>query len=611
MVLVQEFMDDYLDGDLTDIQLIDEKIHDIVSQYVAVNGRPLLGLEEFVWGEPAESAKMNRMWTRLQSDINIVQDQLEVLRAAVVFVHNYVVTEVELARNQNAQASNKLKTLQLYSTAHDANIIQFGDYFANLDFVDLTLIPDDQKISLLNPGVISLGRDNQAVNLTDNLELRILDTSNGVPGNNQEILDPTTATTDPVEGKKLYVFKTQVEGRHGDLDHVTDAEPNTWLEYESYQVTKTDRVKAKDLNFVYRISDNANSNTTALDIAGPVLMPSTDTPGLFDWAKGPQGGILKLNLEFDMGEAKTINTISFVPFGLESNKNAPIKVALVQTSDNGTDWTAVSPQNVYIATDANLQAARSADNVSIGSALFTFDERTVRYVRVNIEQKESINCNIVHLYYETKKTVVYEKKTIPHPTIPGATVTQDIPITKGGDRVLGPIPPIHEPERYYGDNGLVAGDLVQNVEYFIGKRWAIGIRDILIEASEYKPTSIMISKPFRIPGVVDRVSIEADTFVPPNFPTDDGALWVKFFVTPNDGLDWYPISRIQDDFLGIPEIIAFNDPIPADFREIGVQYIKTNSVVNSLRVKVELSRPEDLISSSPIFKSYKLKVVKR
>lgn len=610
MTLVQDFLDEYSKGEMTDIELVSEQINDIVTQYNAIDGRPMLDFEDYVKGEPAESDKMNRMWKRLQDDINIVQDQLEVLRAAVVFVHNFIVTEVELAKNQNAQAANKLKTLQLYTTANDSSVIQFGDYFNNLDFVDLALVPSDQKPHLLAAGQVSLAREPKTTNLTDDIDVRVLDTSNGFSGNNQEIADPSNAIVDPVDNKPTYIFKSEIDGRHAELDDAIDGQPNTWFEYENYWVSPGDRQKAKDLNFVYRAVGSA-ANTAVSNDVNPAGAATNTTTGLIDWAKGPANGILVLNLEFDLKEPRVLNAISITPFGLEINKNAPINIKLVQTSENGTDWTPISPQNVYVATDANLQSARSAENVSIGSALFAFDERSVRYVRMTMEQKEAIACNIGHLYYETKKTVTYEKKVVPHPSIPNATTTLNIPITHGGDRAEGPIPPVNEPDRYYSDNGLLSGNLVQGVEYFVGKRWAIGIRDILIEESKYKETTIVVSKPFRVAGVIDRVSIEADTFIPSNFPEDPDSLWIKFFVSPDDGLNWYPISRIQDDYLGIPEVIAFNDPIPAEFREIGVDYIATNSVVNSLRVKVEMSRPEELDSSSPILRSYKLKVIKR
>lgn len=611
MSLINEFTIDYRNGLFkTPVEVL-QKIKDIMTQFNDIGGQPLLDFESFALGEPPNSDKMNRIWRMLENDINLMQDQVQVLRAAVLFLYNFTATEIQLAKNQNATATNKLKTLQLYSTAQDSNLVQFGDYFSNLDFVDLSLTPDPLKVSHLGAGTVSLGRTNTILNNANDLTIKVLDTSNGFIGNNQEIADPSLALLNPIDNKPIYSFKAQLETRHSDLSSIADGVPNTWFEYESNLVSNADRLKAKDLNFVYRTLTNSTALSTADTGTSTVNTGTLDQQGLVDWAIGPSSNVLNLDLEFDLKTAKTINTISYTPFGLENNKNAPVKIKLVQTSADGTNWSSVSPENLWVALDANLQTARVAENVIIGTAIYVFDERTVRYVRMTIEQPQAINSNIGHLFYETKQTVQVGFTQVANDTPPPATKQIQTTTVVGGDRALGPIPPISQPDKYYDQNGLIVGDLVQSTEYFQGKRWAIGIRDILIQESKYAATSTLVSKIFRISGVVDRVSLESNIFIPSNFPSDSGKLWIRFYVSPNNGLNWYPISRVQDDYLGIPEIIAFNDPLPSEFRELGVQYVNTNSVVNALRIKIELSRPDALTSSSPILKSYILKVLKR
>lgn len=611
MALINEFTIDYRNGLFKNPDDVIQKVKDIMTQFNNIGGQPLLDFESFALGEPPTSDKMNRIWRMLENDVNLMQDQVQILKAAVIFLYNFTATEIQLAKNQNATATNKLKTLQLYSTSQDNNIIQFGDFFSNLDFVDLTLTPDNLKVSHLGAGTVSLGRTNTTLNNSGDLNVTILSTSNGFIGNNQEITDPSLAITNGLTNSAIYSFKAELETRHSDLTNITDGIPTTWFEYESNLVSNADRLKAKDLNFVYRSSTDTTASSTADTGTATDISNTMAQQGLVDWAIGPSGGVLKLDLEFDLKTAKTINTISYTPFGLENNKNAPIKIKLVQTSPDGTNWSSVSPENLWVALDANLQTARVAENVVIGTAIYVFDERIVRYVRMSIEQAQSIDSNIGHLYYETNQTVQVGFVEVANDTPPPATKQVQTNTIVGGDRTLGPIPPITEPDKYYKQNGLLIGNLIQNTEYFQGKRWAIGIRDILIQESKYSLTSTMISKIFRISGVVDRVSLESDIFIPSNFPSDTGKLWIRFYVSPNNGLNWYPISRVQDDYLGIPEIIAFNDPLPAEFRESGIQYINTNSVVNALRVKIELSRPDNLTSSSPILRSYKLKVLKR
>lgn len=600
--LIKDFQDSYISGEFKTPGEVAEEILNLMTKYEDIAGKPLLRLDPFTLGEPADSAKMNRLRRFLQDDVNLLQDQLNVLTAAAVFVHNFLATELELAKNQNAQASNKLKTLQLYSSAYDADVIQFGDYFTNLDFVDFSLVPNDQRASLINPGVVTLPKETESVNLSEIAIVKILNTSNGFSGNNQEAADTSTTTSNPIDGSALHLFKAQLDGRHAELETVLDGEPNTWFEYENYLVSDRDRLIAKGYNFVYKQSEfttNTNSATDADGAAsGSGSASTTDNTGLINWSKGPKDGVLRLDLEFDIGEIKSVNTISYTPFGLDNDKNFPIKISNVQTSPDGTDWEKLAPENVYVGTDANLQSARTSANVMIGSAVWNFDQRNVQFIRLSLEQAQPVDAKIVHVYYETKTATTLNTSTVTGSPVPGGT------------RVEGPNPPVEDPHKYIDSIGMIYGDYIQKTEIFDGKRWAIGIRDIFIEEALYKPTGVIISKPFRIDGVVDRVSIESDIFVPQDFSVE-GQLWVRFYVSPDNGLNWHPISRIQDDFLGIPEIIAFNDPLPFEFREQGITYVNTNSIVNQLRVKVELSRPEELGSSSPVLKSYKLKVRKR
>ncbi len=118
-----------------------------------------------------------------------------------------------------------------------------------------------------------------------------------------------------------------------------------------------------------------------------------------------------------------------------------------------------------------------------------------------------------------------------------------------------------------------------------------------------------MSKRFDIPGIVDRVALNADVSIPSAFGSGDD--YVKFYISPNDGESWFQIGRIQDDNNDIPEIIAFNDPIPSELRESGVGYYDIEGDVTSIRFKVEFSRPESKVGLTPILKAYELKVKRR
>jgi len=315
---------------------------------------------------------------------------------------------------------------------------------------------------------------------------------------------------------------------------------------------------------------------------------------------------------------------------LQDNKNYPVLVEKVETSEDASVWVPIQPRNVWIANEKNLETARIADDSVVGSGVWLFPDRSVKYIRFQIRQKYSIDAPIGHIYWETKEQVVREyvgdKVNVGIGESGGSGGGGVVETTVGGERAEGPIPTTVDPTKYNDPRYTATGNLVKKVEQFDGRRWAIGIRDIDVNETLYNPKGAVVSNPYRINGIIDRVAIEAEIDIPSTFSSDEGEQWVKFYVSPDDGINWFPISRIKDDFLGIQEILAFNDPLPEEFREQGVAYHSVDTVVNSLRVKIDISRPSqsndtvanvsstdtDLsASSTPDVRWYKLKVRKR
>lgn len=587
--------------DNTNPEEIMAKLKELLTRFNASVGHPLTRYEPIFMGEPPDSDKMNRFLQSFQDDTNILQNQADVLQAAAVQLYNATKTEIEKAKNQNAQAANKVKTMQLYSTANTEDLTVFGDFFKTNELVDFSKMPTNMAADFTHPGQVTLGRTASSDNFLKKANVTILSSSNGFPGRNQEIEDPATAA--PLPGsdatEPVYTFKAQTRISNA-IVSILDGVPTTWLEYENNLVSDKDRIIAKNFNFQYKVDSSSEANKSQIHIDYGVPDGT-----LLDWASGPEFGVLKLDLQFDFLLPKVINNINYVPFGLEDNSNYPVKIKSVMISTDETNWKTLSPSDVWVGTDLNLEAARTANNVSLNGAVWTFEEQPVQYVRMSIEQPKSIKSNIGHLYYVTKTKQV--RTSEPDAATPGHIVV--VTKTVGGDRVEGPIPETTRTNRYFGPKNTVNGSLIQKTEYFPGDRWVIGIRDINIEKVTYAETSTIVSKPFRINGVVDRVSIEAQISVPDGFSSSD--VWVKYYISPDNGLTWNPISRIQDDYLGIPEIVAYNDPLPAEFRDSGISYVKTASAVDTLRVKIELSRPPDMTSSSPVVYWYKLKVRRR
>ncbi len=584
---------------------VSAKFRDIQSRFSEVVGKPLTEYDPLVKGEPLKSEKINRFISGLQKDMNILEEQVELVRATSLFIHNTMNNEIDSARNQNAAAINKLKSLQLYTSAQNNEITIFGDYFKNDSQIDYDKVDQKSRALIDSERRLTLGKVNIAsVNTLKESTIRILPTSTGIPGRLVEVEELSNSTPiNPINKDPMYRFKSQVDAR-SNLLYLTDESSATWFEYEKNLVSDQDRVNARNLNFTYTVSER-NTDRGIAEVKYPVPVGEK-----IDWGNGPVNGVLNLDLEFELDEIKTINEITYTPFGLEDNKNGPVLIKYVETSVDNNEWETLYPTNVYIAQDASLNTARLANEVVVGVARWDVQNDQVKYIRFHIEQKNPVDTKIGHLYYTTPRKVT---RRIDNTVTPPAIVEEIV----GGERAQGPTPTTSAPIKFYSpsfsliespDAGLTSG-LVKRVEIFDGKRWAIGVRDISAKKVEYALSGSIVSQPYRIGGIVDRVSIDSSVFIPETFSPE--TLWVKYYISPNDGVNWFPISRVQDDYLGIPEILAFNDTIPFEFRESAVGYHTVSNQVNSLRVKIELFRPSNQANKTPVVNWYRLKVKRR
>jgi len=592
-------------------ETVSEKYTDIISRFSKIVGKPITQYDPLMIGEPLSSDKINKFIDSLQSDLIVLSQDIDLIRANTYYFYNFMSTELEKAKNQNKAALNKLKTLQLYTSSQKAEITVLGDFFQSEELFDLDKTKDTNTAKVDKPGELSIAKSNiSTVSSLANAKITVLPTSNGFLGRLVEL--EKISTTSPITDSVRYRFKSQSDQKDN-LNNIIDNSPATWFEYEKNLITTSDRTKAKNLNFTYILEKNIRNNKKH------DIFYTAEYGKELDWADGPSSNVLKLDLEFDLKQLQTINEIVYTPYDLENNNNHPVLIKRIQLSQDRNSWEEISPNSVLVSKQASIDVARINPKIAIGSAKWAIAETQVRYIRISLEQSKSIASKIGHLYYTTPKVVVrkyvYDNNGYVKKDIYGNSIT--VEEVQGGERVAGPKPSTDNPTRYYSpsfstvENNTTPDilNLIKNTETMDAQRWVIGINGISANKVAYMKNSVMISKPFKFSGIIDRVSLEANSFIPDSFGIDE--LWIKYYISGDDGKTWTQISRIQDDNLSLPEIIAFNDPIPNEFREEGVFYQNLNTTVNSLRVKIVLTRPKTSDSLSPIVYWYKLKVRKR
>lgn len=150
-------------------------------------------------------------------------------------------------------------------------------------------------------------------------------------------------------------------------------------------------------------------------------------------------------------------------------------------------------------------------------------------------------------------------------------------------------------------------------------RYALGIKELQISQFTYEQSSELVSTPWLSPKEIQKVTLIADTFIPPQFPVGE---WMEFYIRPDiDGVDWTRINSIDNrtvyDSNGhiVPRIITFNTERPIN-SDLESSYITTAQPVKAIRFRAVFLRPDTLDNStvsadgySPVLRSYRLLIV--
>ena len=573
LALLTQINTNFSAGTLKSPSDIAAQLRNILTQFDQTAGQPLTDFQRFEDGEPPISTKINSILGYIQLDTTILENQVDILNASTIFVNNMMSTLLLNVSNENAALNNKLDNLELYSSSSTSdNMVVFSDSFGNSQLTDLNFLNASDQASIKD-GYLILSPQGSLVDLTANATITIVDPPDGVVkgflGNNQEIMDPSTYNDGKYpNGNPIYKFVEEIT-QANKLTAIKDKNPQTWVEYEYYSVSDKDKTAAGNFNFTYQVIPTTTG---------------TSTSNTVDWSIGPPNGILEMDLQFDLGSIKSFNYITYTSFGLTNNINTPVLIKSISCSPDETTWNVLHPSDVSVGTNTNDSSLQTTANYTLGQATWAFDAQSARYIRFNIQQQNPIPVNVGHLYYESGDN----------------SATPNYP----GSRVQGPIPTLKGISLAYDPANFTSGKYTQYREYFSGKRWAIGISGISIQQINYATTSSLVTKELKVGKTVNRIALDADILIPSDFGST--LSWVNFYISPDNGANWFPINTIEDTNLGIPAVIAFNDPLPVALQDPRVAYYTTPGIVNSLRLKIELKSPKN--TETPLVRSYALKV---
>lgn len=123
-------------------------------------------------------------------------------------------------------------------------------------------------------------------------------------------------------------------------------------------------------------------------------------------------------------------------------------------------------------------------------------------------------------------------------------------------------------------------------------RYAIGIRDIEVQAIPYKPVGEIISTNYTVTDEIKKVILLSNQH--PSANTTSVLCGINHYLSPDNGMTWYPIRPKQSTGLAnttqtIPELLDFNG--------VDTNSITTSNPVMSLRYKAVLQRDSNAFTA--------------
>lgn len=569
-VAIDEINEAYKNGVIKDIDHVVEKLREQNLKFIESAGRPIASYEPIRMGEPPVSSKMNRFLGDVRSDVAVLKRQNETLRASAVASFNVMATEImNSVRKQNLLKS-RLKTLELYSSAANPTVISYTERF----YSDDTLRPgmvEGSVAAILGDSYLTLAREGEVKDLTSRANVSIEDSSNGFVGNFLELLPDTEPVVDPVTNVQWPTFLAEV-ALVSDLNMIVDGNPSTWFEFSAFRISDESRESAPVKKFTYYDPVAGGEVDWSYGPINPNYVEGSPDPKNLD--------VLDLHLVIDLGAEMVVNQIVVTPHGLRDNANHPYRIHSISTTIDGDNWTNIDMDDVWVGTNVMPRSLAGVSDYFVDEAVITFPPRMSTGIKVSIQQDKHLPVQVGNMYYVNPEKEE-EVEAMPTPSL------------------LRPYDQ-YNPSLYSSRSGLR-----QVRDSLDADRWSIGIKDITVSQVSYAQSSTMISSPIMFPGIVDRVALDADVYIPEEFPGD--RLWVEFFISGDRGLTWTQVSRITDNYLELPEVLVFNDNSPEGFRETGAVYLSTENVVNSIMVKTVLSRPGAMTWATPMVRSYTVK----
>lgn len=521
------------------------------------------------------------------TDMNTVIKGSDANYKALETAQNKAKENINVLSNRLEGIENTVEHLQNKITAiRKASDTIFSDDFTTYTSKNINSSSDIAAYIDVSTGTLMLGISNNKSTSESNLDIEILDTSNGFPGNTHEVYDSIGTINNNINFKgadnshlKLSAIKT-VHATNNRKKYTNE----DWFEFEMYNIQDSLKESTGMIGFNYK--ENISWVT------------DDDT--------------LKLDLKLTLKEESCSNYIILKgsPKSNENVSNPIIKTITISDSD------------------AILQKINVGKEL-VGTVVIPFGSQNVKYVTVNLVQSEKVSTKVCRQYalnIDPTKVSKYISNDYKH-FIQLDNPVQSIELlglkyNKKDKTII--YPSTTDTETFltdsYTKSQLFYNTIAENGKEIIREvvnadRYCIGIGEVDIRYRKYVETGTYISKTFTPGSKIKQLVLNSEDYIPNKYEKylKEGQTindFIKYYISFDNGNEWIEIYPRHKASSGSCTIIINSDAAVLN-RNKNVTYYDSLVEPDTFKIKIELSRPSEIVDETPIVYSYNVDVSSR
>ena len=505
------------------------------------------------------------MVSRAKLDMEILVEGCKSISQNIKVYETEMNDTMKVLSNRTNMIMNNIENLERkINSIRNAKSILYSDVFDSNNNTHRETSIENSSFADTSTGMLILP---PVVNkpISDAFNVKILQSSNGFPGNTHEVYNSIDS-----------VFNSNIKYKgendpHIDLDVILNSSTSeSWFEFELYNLDEEVINKTSMIGFNYKEG--------------------------ISWVTGDN--CLKLDLLFYTENPVKMNYINLIGM---PKPNTNVSGAIVKTVTISDDITGIQTITV--------------NKELVDNMIITFNTQDVKSIKVELEQRESVLTKVCRDYainvdptrishFVNDEYKGYMQVDIPSQSIEylGLKYNQQTssfiyPDTKTKNNFINK--EYLKSKLFYSINP--SSNYKMQSEIVDAYRYSISLKQIDMKYRTYKESSVYISKDFVSEEPLKTLTLNSEDYIPHAFNKDEDLL--KYFISFDNGAEWHEIYPRHKSHLG-PCSIVVNSNVAIANRNKNINYVDMLTDPYSFKVKIEMKRHSEIVDETPIVYAY-------